>query len=258
MHRVVFLNRHIFSNQNRLASSFTVPSYTSSKLNTTAIKTNEKDYVRSVLSKCSECILYESTKKMDVCSLIGLTVMRNALPKSILDDESIRKLRNLARKGIIPDPNAVSQLEQQCSKEYKSWTTEKQLFVLELWYYVPESININFIWLARDELLRRFDSLSQDHTLQTLYYLTWLHRRMPYNHKKMIQDRFMKEINSMPLDHMSIWCMAMSRNLAYITSNKLLEDIYSKLLRNDLQKFNDIGLCAVLKVRDFPLNENQI
>lgn len=120
---------------------------------------------------------------------------------------------------------------------------------MELWHHVPESITIKFLWPAREELLKQFPSLSHGHALQTLYYVTWLRSRMPELQRKMLENRFKREINAMTLEEMSIWCLAMFRNQAAVTDRKLIEDIYAKLLQNDLTKFHEIGLGAVLKVR---------
>lgn len=120
---------------------------------------------------------------------------------------------------------------------------------MELWHHVPESNPINFIWVARVELLKQFPGLSHDHALQALYYVTWLRQRMSELQRKMLENRFKREINAMTLDEMSIWCLAMFRNHATITNRKLIEDIYAKLLQNDLTKFHEIGLGSVLKVR---------
>lgn len=259
--RPLFSLRRIFRSGNAVASYFTVPSYRSTELNTVSLKSNEKNYLRSVLSKCRGCILYEPIEKLNVRDLITLSPQTpaaadatpDASTKHLFEDELVQNLSNSARIGFTLDPNVVSRLESQCFREYKTWSIEKQLLVLELWHHVPESIQIKFIWSARNELLARIRDLSHDHALQTLYYVTWLRQRMPGTQQQMLQTRFVKEINSMTLEAMSVWCLAMFRNQAAITSRKLIEEIYAKLLQNDLKKFHDIGLASVLKVRDHAL-----
>lgn len=253
---LLFTNLRINKSKNVIATHFTAPSYKPAELNVVSLKSNEKNYLRGVLSNCRECILYEPVKTFNVRELIvskdttaeSATSPKNSSRKELFESDFIRKLINLARPGVSPDPNVVSQLETRCFKEYKWWSVEKQLLVLDLWHHVPESIQIKFIWSARNELLHQFSNLSHDHALQTLYYLTWLRGRMPGTQQKILQNRFMKEISSMTLEAMSVWCVAMYRNHAFITNRKLIEEIYAKLLENDLKKFHDVGLGSVLKV----------
>lgn len=241
----------IVRNQRAAVSSFGAPS---DKLNAISLKNNETNYLRSVLAKCDGCILFEPVNKLNIRSFLlpsenAISTTKVTSKTKLFEDELIQKLTILARPGITPDPSEVSQLERQCLKEYESWPDDKQLLVLDMWHHIPEGFHIKFIWSARNRLLNRIRDLSSDHALQTLYYAIWLRQRMSATQQKSLQNRFMEEIDSMTLEMMSVWCLAMFRNQATISSRKLIEEIYSKLLQNDLKKFHEIGLASVLKVR---------
>lgn len=253
-------NLRIFKNRNIVTGFSTVLSYKPTELNAATLKTNEKDYLRSVLSKHMGCILYKPLEKFNARDLIKppqkITLTDNASKgspmKHLFNDGFVQKLSALARTGVTPNPNVVNQLERQCFQEYKFWPIEKQIYILELWHHVPESIQIKFIWTARNELLKRFSELSCDHALQTLYYVTWLRGPMTGMQFKTLEKRFSEEINTMTLDAMSIWCLALFRNDQTVKNRQLIEKIYSKLLKSDLDKFHEIGLNSVLKVRTSP------
>lgn len=250
--KLLVQNPRIFFHKNVGVAYSTARPYKPAELNAVSLKSNEKNYFRGVLLKCSECILYEPSRKLDVRDVItpkGGSVSKRPLPKHLLTDELVRKLANIARLGITPDPNVVKLLDRQCLNEYKTWPIEKRLFVLDLWHHVPETKQSNYLWAARGDLLGKIHCQSPDQALQTLYYVWWLRSRITKNQQNVLEKRFMHLIDSMTLETMSVWCLSMFRNDAHIKNRDLIEAIFAKLLENELEKFNDVGLGSVLKVR---------
>lgn len=248
--RLLFPIRPTFNNRNVVATAFTFSSYKPTERNAIALKSNENDYLRSVLSKYRGCVLVGT--KIDVRQFLSSTTEQTSdecVWKQYLQDDLVQKLSKIARQGFTSHPKAVSQLERKCFLEYKLWPIEKQLYVLDLWNHVPQSNKNESMWLLRNELLERFPDLSQDQTLQTMYYVTRLPKRIPEKQQKIIEARFLNDFDSMTFDAVSIWCLALFKSGAQIKSTELIQKIYRRLLENRLKNFHEIGLCSVLKVQ---------
>lgn len=256
LRKIFQTNLKTIKNHRTAASYLLTPSYELSDLNARSVKSTERDYLRSILAKCGGCILHEPAKNFGIRELIlssGTSPTSDAgthhTPSgNLYDDDLMNRLSVLARNDTTPDRKRVSQLEKQCVKEYKLWPVEKQLLVLDMWLHVPSAHLTRFAWLIRNDLLSRVGSLSRDHALQTVYYASRLPNRMDETHKKIVETRFEEGIIPMTLEAMSVWCLAMFRNQAPFTSQKLINEIFSKLLKYNLKGFHRVGLCSVLKV----------
>lgn len=246
-HRSIFLILRTFNNGTVGASTFST--YKSTKFNTSALKCSEKDHMRKVLTKYPGCLLFQP--KINARNFLSSTpahTTTDTARKLFLKDKVVQKLSDMARIGFTSNPKVVSQMERQCSQEYKQWRIEKQLYVLELWHHVNGSMKTKCIWLLRDELLERFPDLPQDQALQLMYYLTRLIKPIPETQQTIIENRFLNDFGSMPFDAVSIWSLALFKNGAEIKNKDLLQKIFRRLLESNLKKFHEIELSSVLKV----------
>lgn len=119
---------------------------------------------------------------------------------------------------------------------------------MELWHHIPGMSQLKFMSAVVNDLLGRIPDLSDDQALQIVYYVSQRHLRLPEIHQTILQDQFSERIDKMSLEVTSIWSLAFFKNDKPITNKKLLEEIYSKLLQNNLTKLHEIGLSALLKV----------
>lgn len=242
-----------------IASHYSI--YKPSKVNAVSMIANERNYVREILAKHCKCIEYEPPpSKIKIKNLISFAEDKDAIQSATSNsqlqsyfsrDEMIRQLAFFTRSGLSLDPAAVEKLEIHCLRQYAKWPIDKQLFVLDLWFHMPESIQRDIVWRIRDNLLQKIDSLSCVQRIQLLFYVYVWRRLNDNKQRQSLEIQFEKYIDTMTLEVMSVWCLTLFRNKVDIQSSQLIDGIYEKLLASDLKQLDDIGLNAILKVSYF-------
>lgn len=140
-------------------------------------------------------------------------------------------------------------LNDACIREYRQWETEKLLFVLDIWDFIPDNKSVEFVKIAQNELIQRMPSLSSGLKTQTMYYLSALPKPMKDEKWALIEKLFEADIEHMSLDAISVWCLAFFKSCLPIRSTAVMLKIYERLLNDDdLKTIDEIGLVNILKV----------
>lgn len=211
--------------------------------------------MRGILSKQSECVLCERPRRIRVGNPLvpgdnkndDSSTIHNPLQSIFLRDEMVQQLSSLTQSGLASNRRA-NKIEQQCLKRYVDWPFDKQLFVLDLWYFVPKSFRLDIVWRMRDHLAHQIGELSPGQRAQSLFYIyVWRRPNDDFNLKH-VEMQFSEDIDAMSLEVMSVWCLALFTNNVKTRNSQLIYAIYDKLIAADLTQLDDIGFNAILKV----------
>lgn len=236
----------------KLLANYCTAFESSADLNTYKIKNAENDYLRHVLAKRNDCILFQpsSTFKINVKVLLQKGKSENSKKiAKFFTDFFVDKLAHLAPKAQQEiHPQLMPTMDSICMKNYKAWSLEKQFFVFDIWRNFHNAGRYQSVQLIRKNLMNQFNSLSNGQSLQLLYNLSWMRQPMNAEEHRIIETKFQKQLNEQTLEETSVWCIGFFKTQTKIQNPKLLTSIYSKIGKCDLERFSEIGLCCLLKV----------
>lgn len=176
-----------------------------------------------ILTKCAEFSSSELIEALDVFVKIPPT-------PAYLKSEIVNVLRNTI--GSV------------CSLKCKNWSIEQLLYVCDMFTVTPVSNRTAFAHTACQKLAEKVDELTVKQLVQALFFLSW--------YRLIKVDRFeapvTRHFGELSLDELSIAALGFVRTSTIIQSDELIEDIYAKLLREDLSCLDDISLTVIIKV----------
>lgn len=217
------------------------------------VSSNEQKYMRSVLQKTNGCVLFDSTNEWSK-QLIGQQ------PIQIENNQIVLRLISIADKikkyhptdYTLINRELLMPIDKQCIEKYQQWPIDTQLYALDIWHSINGAKKFPFFEILLGNFLTKFTELKMGPALQILYYIAWSKRRFRSNEESMVIEQFESHINRLKLDEVSIYCLALIKSGAHVESQNLIKSLYDCLLKNDLKKFDDIGVTAVVKaVRRF-------
>lgn len=219
------------------------------------LSSNEQKYMRSVLQKTNGCILFNgSTYRWTAKQLIeqpkqSMQIEHNQIvTRLILVADKIKKYNStlINRELLMP-------INNQCVEKYPEWSTDTQLFALDIWHSINGAKKFPFFEILLSDFLAKFTELKKGQALQILYYIAWSKRQFRSNDEsKPVIKQLENDIGVLRLDEIVIYCLALIKSGTPVENQNLIKSLYDCLLKNDLKEFDDIGVTAVVKaVRRF-------
>lgn len=205
----------------------------------------ERNYARQVMRTRKQCALFDFNSNRQHFEITTEKVMTVNVANEFDNDELVKILSKFAIKRT--NAKALTKWNQQCIEMYPKWTTRKQLYVLDIWYFIRDSFDSPFVQKVLSNLLNHIEKIHEDQAMQTLIYLGWSHRRFNKIETERVQRIFRKIIDREKLDVLSVWNVSLYRTEMDLDDD-LVQILYQRLINEDIQHLSDIGLNSFIKV----------
>lgn len=131
-----------------------------------------------------------------------------------------------------------------CAAKCKDWDIQQLLYVCDLWSLTALGNRTVFAFEACRKFGDIVDELTLKQSVQALSYLSW--------YRKLNVSRFEAPLASgfdeLSLEELSVAALGFFRTSTSIRSSKLVQDMYAKLLNEDIGHLDDLSLVNLIKV----------
>lgn len=209
--------------------------------------------MRSVLKKTNDCVLFETSKVNWNKQLIDQQRAQIKNNPTIMRLTSIVEKKDNSTNYEFLNHESLMLINKECVEKSHEWPIDTQLYALDMWHYIKGGKNFPFFQKQLTNFVQRFSDLPPGPALQVMYYVAWSkHHFQSSKESETVINRFEQQINNFQLDEISIYCLALIKSDALVENENLIESLYDRLLTSHLQKFDHIGVTAIVKaVRRF-------
>lgn len=206
----------------------------------------EQKYMRTVLEKNAGCVLFNPSNHLNQLPTHKLSIDQNQLTSkltSVVTKINERKLSNtsrLDREYLVP-------LNAECLQNYKKWSINTQLYVLDIWHFLHGARKIPCMKVMLTDLFSKFADLETGPILQLMYYVAISKREFSEQETIAVTKKFDEIFNKLMFDEISVYCLALTKSKCEVTNEKIVKSLYDLLSKTDLQKCNNIGVIGILK-----------
>lgn len=208
--------------------------------------------VRQIIKDFKEVIAKYNVPTTNIAGELDQIVNEMASMCNQLDEGELIEVLESFSAIDLPQEHVASfislrdALSSAFAAKLSDWSVNQILSTCDIWHDIQNGNRTEFASVACDALARYVDTMTAQQIVQSLLNFGW--RKFPSTNMDEFEEKLKGYTNGLSLNELGIAAIGFFRTNSHIRSTALVQNIYERMLAEDLLKIDSVMLTLLLKV----------